>query len=78
MDPTYSSHGITMEDPVTGSLNASLAQWMIASDHRSARYRVCQGKAVGRNGEVSVDVDEGSDVWVGENVAVSASGEVDL
>ena len=78
MDPTYSSHGITMEDPVTGSLNASLAQWMIASGRFSAPYRVCQGKAVGRNGIVSVDVDEGGDVWVGGNVAVCVSGEVDL
>ena len=74
----YSSHGITMEDPVTGSLNASLAQWMIASGRFSAPYRVCQGKAVGRNGVVSVDVDEGGDVWVGGNVAVCVSGEVDL
>ena len=74
----YSSHGITMEDPVTGSLNASLAQWMIASGRFSAPYRVCQGKAVGRNGVVSVDVDEGGDVWVGGNVAVCLSGEVDL
>ena len=74
----YSSHGITMEDPVTGSLNASLAQWMIASGRFSAPYRVCQGKAVGRNGIVSVDVDEGGDVWVGGNVAVCVSGEVDL
>ena len=74
----YSSHGITMEDPVTGSLNASLAQWIIASGRFSAPYRVCQGKAVGRNGIVSVDVDEGGDVWVGGNVAVCVSGEVDL
>ena len=78
MDPTYSPNGITVEGPVTGSLNASFTQWMIASDHRSARYRVCQGKAVGRNGVVSVDVDEGGDVWVGGNVAVCVSGEVDL
>ncbi|MCH1490206.1 MAG: PhzF family phenazine biosynthesis protein [Ilumatobacteraceae bacterium] len=74
----YSSNGITMEDPVTGSLNASLAQWMIASGRCSAPYQVCQGRAVGRNGVVSIDVDEGGDVWVGGNVAVCVSGEVDL
>lgn len=74
----YSSNGITMEDPVTGSLNASFAQWMIASGRFSAPYRVSQGKAVGRNGFVSVDVDEGGDVWVEGNVAVCVSGEVDL
>jgi PhzF family phenazine biosynthesis protein len=74
----YSSNGITIEDPVTGSLNASFAQWMITSGRFSAPYRASQGRAVGRSGVVSVEVDEGGDVWVGGNVAVCVSGEVDL
>lgn len=74
----YSSNGITIEDPVTGSLNASLAQWMINSGRFSAPYRVCQGRAVGRNGVVSVEVDKSGDVWVGGNVAVCVLGEIDL
>ncbi len=74
----YSSNGVTIEDPVTGSLNASFAQWMISSGRFSAPYRVCQGRAVGRNGVASVEVDENGDVWVGGNVAVCVSGEIDL
>jgi PhzF family phenazine biosynthesis protein len=52
------------EDPVTGSLNASLAQWLIGSGLAPSRYRARQGTAMGRAGIVEVERDaEG--IWIG-------------
>ena len=66
------------EDPVTGSLNASLAQWLIADGHLPARYRARQGTALGRAGEVFVQQDVAGQVWVGGDVADCICGEVTL
>ena len=74
----YSSNGITFEDPVTGSLNASLAQWLISSGRFNAPYLVSQGTAIGYAGVVKVDVDDSQVVWIGGNVATCISGEVDI
>ncbi len=52
------------EDPVTGSLNAGLGQWLIGSGRAPASYEVGQGARVGRRGVVSVRSHDGS-VWVG-------------
>lgn len=56
--------GSLAEDPVTGSLNAALGQWLIGSGRMPARYVARQGTALGRNGRVSVELADG-DVWVG-------------
>jgi PhzF family phenazine biosynthesis protein len=74
----YSSNGITLEDPVTGSLNASLAQWLISSGRFNAPYLASQGTAIGYAGVVKVDVDDLDVVWIGGNVATCISGEVDI
>lgn len=74
----YSSNGITLEDPVTGSLNASLAQWLISSGRFNAPYLVSQGTAIECAGVVKVDVDDSQVVWIGGNVATCISGEVDI
>ena len=74
----YSSNGITLEDPVTGSLNASLAQWLISSGRFNAPYLASQGTAIGYSGVVKVDVDDLDVVWIGGNVATCISGEVDI
>jgi PhzF family phenazine biosynthesis protein len=74
----YSSNGITLEDPVTGSLNASLAQWLISSGRFNSPYLVSQGTAIGYAGVVKVDVDDSQVVWIGGNVATCISGEVDI
>jgi len=63
---------------VTGSLNASLAQWLIADGHLPGRYRARQGTAVGRAGEVFIQQDEAGQVWVGGEVADCIRGEVTL
>jgi PhzF family phenazine biosynthesis protein len=82
----FPAGGSTREDPVTGSLNASLAQWMLASDRAVAPYRTRQGTALGRAGDVYVDVDDvvddaGGDtgsVWIGGAVAWCVDGTVML
>lgn len=53
-----------LEDPVTGSLNASLAQWLIGDGIAPSRYRVSQGTAIGRAGIVDIEQD-GDRIWVG-------------
>ena len=52
------------EDPVTGSLNAALGQWLIDAGHAPEHYRVAQGTRLGRAGRVDVDRIDGT-VWVG-------------
>ena len=65
------------EDPVTGSLNASLAQWLIGAGLAPARYVAAQGGALARAGRVHVDAD-GDAVWVGGDVAPCITGQVTL
>lgn len=66
------------EDPVTGSLNASLAQWLIADGHLGSRYVAGQGQCLGRDGRVFVERDADGQVWVGGDVAPCIEGSVTL
>jgi len=66
--------GIT-EDPVTGSLNASLAQWLIPAGVLPDRYVVAQGTALGRAGRVHVER-VGEDFWIGGDTVTCIAGEV--
>ena len=66
------------EDPVTGSLNASLAQWLIEAGVLPARYVAAQGTALGRAGRVHVQQDAGGQVWVGGDCVRCIAGEVVL
>jgi len=66
------------EDPVTGSLNASLAQWLIADGHLPARYVAGQGQCLDREGRVFIERDADGQVWVGGHVAACVRGEVVL
>ena len=68
--------GVT-EDPVTGSLNAGLAQWLIGAGLAPTSYVAAQGAALGRAGRVFVS-QEGSDVWIGGDVVVCVEGMVSL
>jgi len=74
----YSSNGITFEDPVTGSLNASLAQWLIHSGRFSAPYLASQGSAIGYAGVVHIEADTSHDIWIGGNVVTCITGDVEL
>lgn len=69
--------GIT-EDPVTGSLNASLAQWLMAEGHVPARYVAAQGTCLGRAGRVLLERDAQGQVWVGGQVQTCITGDVRL
>ncbi|MDA0302568.1 MAG: PhzF family phenazine biosynthesis protein, partial [Chloroflexi bacterium] len=66
------------EDPVTGSLNASLAQWLIGAGLAPDRYVASQGARVGRDGRVHLERDEGGAVWVGGRSTTIVRGEVRL
>jgi PhzF family phenazine biosynthesis protein len=74
----FPQDGSTVEDPVTGSLNASLAQWLLASGRASAPYVVSQGSALGRAGRVHVSQDEHGEIWVGGGTVTCAAGALDL
>lgn len=69
--------GVTTEDPVTGSLNASVAQWLTSSGRLAAPYVAAQGTAMGRAGRVHVDAD-GDDLWIGGATVTCVSGTVSL
>ncbi|MEO6652776.1 MAG: PhzF family phenazine biosynthesis protein [Ilumatobacteraceae bacterium] len=66
------------EDPVTGSLNASVAQWLMARDPQLTSYTARQGTALGRNGRVHLDRDDAGTIWVGGRSLVTVSGHVEL
>src|SRR5690606_8741659 len=63
------------EDPVTGSLNAGLAQWLMGAGLAREHYTVRQGTALGRAGKVFLDR-VGDDIWVGGQVADCIAGTV--
>lgn len=65
------------EDPVTGSLNAGLAQWLIASGRAPRSYVAQQGTVLGRRGLVRITSD-GADVWVGGDTVMGVRGQVAL
>jgi PhzF family phenazine biosynthesis protein len=65
------------EDPVTGSLNAGLAQWLVGAGRLPSSYVAGQGSAVHRDGRVHVTA-EGAETWVGGDVVTVVSGSVRL
>ncbi len=65
------------EDPVTGSLNASVAQWLMSAQLAPQRYVASQGTAMGRTGRVHLE-QEGDAIWVGGDVAPVIEGVVRL
>ncbi|MDN5458759.1 PhzF family phenazine biosynthesis protein [Pseudomonas sp.] len=65
------------EDPVTGSLNAGLAQWLIGAGLAPAHYVASQGTAMGRAGGGSIE-QIGEDIWVGGPAVTCISGQLTL
>ncbi len=72
----FSGQVSTVEDPVTGSLNASVAQWLLGSGRLKAPYVASQGTAMGRRGRVRISSGDDGQVWVGGNVVTCVSGAV--
>ena len=66
----------TEEDPVTGSLNAAVAQWLIGEGHAPDRYVASQGAALGRAGRVHIERDPTGEIWVGGDTVTCIEGTV--
>jgi PhzF family phenazine biosynthesis protein len=66
------------EDPVTGSLNASLAQWLMADGLMPEHYSASQGVCMGRAGQVDLQRDAQGQVWVGGQSVTCIDGTVAL
>lgn len=69
--------GAWIEDPVTGSLNASVAQWLLGSGRLTAPYVATQGETLGRAGRVHISRDDGA-IWVGGRTETVLGGRVHL
>lgn len=71
------NNGLT-EDPVTGSLNAALAQWLMGADLAPSRYVAAQGTAMNRAGRVHIERDAQGTIWVGGASVTCIQGQVTL
>ena len=74
----FPKDGATAEDPVTGSLNASLAQWLLGTGRATVPYVASQGTALGRSGRVHVSRDADGTIWVAGGTITCVSGTVEL
>ncbi len=74
----FPKDGVAVEDPVTGSLNASLAQWFIGEGRAKAPYTASQGAAVDRRGRAVITQDDDGTIWVGGGTVTCISGSVEL
>ena len=72
----FSTTGV--EDPVTGSLNGSLAVWLTEQGHLPAPYMANQGACVGRDGWVVITQDAQQQLWVGGQTVTCVQGTVSL
>jgi PhzF family phenazine biosynthesis protein len=74
----FPKDGATLEDPVTGSLNASVAGWLLRTGRATAPYVASQGTALGRAGRVEISRDDEGTIWVGGPTVTCVRGEVAL
>jgi len=70
--------GRTVEDPVTGSLNASLAGWLTRTGRATTPYTARQGTALGRAGRVEVTRDDTGTIWTGGGTITCIQGHIQL
>ncbi|KAF8926689.1 hypothetical protein EDD21DRAFT_379303 [Dissophora ornata] len=74
-------HGVGVdEDPVTGSFNAGMAQWLIGTGKAPTSYIASQGTAMGRRGKIVVkrDDNDSEKVWIGGHSVVCIKGVVQI
>jgi PhzF family phenazine biosynthesis protein len=74
----FPKDGLPAEDPVTGSLNASLGQWLIGSGRLHSPYVASQGSALARAGRVHVSRDGDGQVWVAGTTRTLIQGTIDI
>jgi PhzF family phenazine biosynthesis protein len=72
----FAMHPALVEDPVTGSFNASMAQWLMADGYAPPRYVAAQGTCIGMAGRVFAERDAGGQVWIGGDTVTCIRGEV--
>ncbi|MFL5872041.1 MAG: PhzF family phenazine biosynthesis protein [Solirubrobacterales bacterium] len=71
-------NGLASEDPVTGSLNASVAQWLLGNGRLTSPFVATQGSAIDRAGRIEISEDAGGTVWVGGRAETVIAGSVTL
>jgi PhzF family phenazine biosynthesis protein len=71
-------NGLAAEDPVTGSLNASVAQWLLGNGRLTAPYVARQGTAIDRAGRIAISADDDGTIWVGGRAETVVDGSVEL
>ncbi len=74
----FAAHTGIIEDPATGGLNASLAQWLMGDGRLPSRYTAAQGSALGRAGLLRLVRDPAGQVWVGGHCVSAITGQVNL
>ncbi len=74
----FPKDGVSVEDPVTGSLNASVAMWLLGTGRATAPYVARQGTALGRAGRIHVARDDDGAIWIGGGTVTCIEGQVEL
>jgi PhzF family phenazine biosynthesis protein len=74
----FPKDGSVTEDPVTGSLNAALAQWLLGTGRLQSPYIAAQGSVLGRAGRIHVNQDAAGTIWVGGGTVTCIEGRVEL
>lgn len=72
----FPKDGVSAEDPVTGSLQASLAQWLLSTGRLAAPYVASQGTVLGRTGRVHISQDDTGTIWVAGGTVTCVEGEI--
>lgn len=74
----FPAGGTTAEDPVCGSFNASLAEWLLRTGRVSAPYVASQGAMLGRQGRVHISTGDDGTIWVGGGTVTCLTGTAEL
>jgi PhzF family phenazine biosynthesis protein len=74
----FPTDGALVEDPVTGSLNASVAAWLLRTGRAKAPYVASQGTVLGRSGRVHISVGDDGTIWVAGGTVTCMTGQVEL
>ncbi len=74
----FPKDGSVAEDPVTGSLNAALAQWLLGTGRLQSPYIAAQGSVLGRAGRIHINQDAEGTIWVGGGTVTCIEGRVEV